>query len=76
MTSLGLTCGYLPHEQQCQYQGNCDGCEYAEPVTTDEDIKKNLCPSVEKAQSCDKCGEENSKYYCQYCGAILGECGC
>ena len=27
-----LTCGYLPHEEQCDRQGNCEGCEYAEPI--------------------------------------------
>jgi len=79
-TQYKLTCDYLPHEEQCYHQGNCPGCEYAEPIISDEDIKNHLCPSVEKAQSCDMdcdtCGNENSKYYCQYCGAILGECGC
>jgi len=32
VTQYKLTCGYLPHEEQCEYQGNCGGCEYAEPV--------------------------------------------
>jgi len=27
-----ITCGYMPHEEQCVNNGQCEGCGYAEPV--------------------------------------------
>jgi len=70
VTQYKLTCGYLPQEEQCDRRGQCEGCEYAEPITAADEVGELLCPSIEKAQSisqdCDKCEDDHDEYWEDY----------
>jgi len=84
-TQYKLTCGYLPHEEQCDRRGNCEGCEFAEPVKETHPCGGTSVPN------CDCCsldgqnhGGEDCPYtetaplICRYglenCHCAVGQC--
>jgi len=48
VTQYKLTCGYLPHEEQCEYQGNCGGCE------NQSKIKKHCLADISTQDNADR----------------------
>jgi len=56
-----VTCGFMPHEEQCNRNGQCEGCEYAEPVKPAEKYACPLCGEVLH----DEVGAPN--FYCGKC---------
>ena len=85
-----LTCGYLPHEEQCDRRGNCEGCPYAEQIVLCRYGLENCfcaegqCPHYDKdlfcqkpQSACDTCGNDcKSKQLPEDPGCWVRACNC
>ena len=58
-----LICGFLPHEEQCHRNGQCEGCKFAETIKQKEKYICPLCGSPLHDEvyipdfHCSKCGQ-------------------